>query len=182
MNIKIDFYIVIRGEFFGAAFKVRQNINCGDIFVLTTQSILYAKICMKEEWQMTIEELAREYEQQYDRLNAKMDALKPLLCVYRGQDLYLLRKRIRIYYDMASGKNDARPGLVECLKALQPGNTLVVWKLDRLGRDLKSLITTIDELRQKNIGFKVLTGQGAQIDTTTPNGRLVWNICSTCRI
>ena len=42
MNIKIDFYIVIRGEFFGAAFKVRQNINCGDIFVLTTQSILYA--------------------------------------------------------------------------------------------------------------------------------------------
>lgn len=50
---------------------------------------------------MTIEELAREYEQQYDRLNTKMDALKPLLCVYRGQDLYLLRKRIRIYYDMA---------------------------------------------------------------------------------
>ena len=82
----------------------------------------------------------------------------------------------RIYYDMASGKNDARPGLVECLKALQPGNTLVVWKLDRLGRDLKSLITTIDELRQKNIGFKVLTGQGAQIDTTTPNGRLVFGI------
>ena len=82
----------------------------------------------------------------------------------------------RIYYDMASGKNDARPGLAECLKALQPGNTLVVWKLDRLGRDLKSLITTIDELRQKNIGFKVLTGQGAQIDTTTPNGRLVFGI------
>ena len=54
---------------------------------------------------MTIEELAREYEQQYDRLNAKMDALKPLLCVYRGQDLYLLRKRIRIYYDAASSPN-----------------------------------------------------------------------------
>ncbi|MDO4557170.1 MAG: recombinase family protein, partial [Lachnospiraceae bacterium] len=59
---------------------------------------------------------------------------------------------------------------------LQPENTLVVWKLDRLGRDLKSLITMIDELRQKNIGFKVLTGQGAQIDTTTPNGRLVFGI------
>ena len=82
----------------------------------------------------------------------------------------------RIYHDMASGKNDARPGLVQCLKALQPGNTLVVWKLDRLGRDLKSLITMIDELRQRNIGFKVLTGQGAQIDTTTPNGRLVFGI------
>ena len=84
--------------------------------------------------------------------------------------------RNRIYHDMASGKSDARPGLTECLKALQPGNTLVVWKLDRLGRDLKSLITTVDELRQKNIGFKVLTGQGAQIDTTTPNGRLVFGM------
>ncbi len=82
----------------------------------------------------------------------------------------------RIYQDMESGKNDARPGLTQCLKALQSGNTLVVWKLDRLGRDLKSLITMIDELRQKNIGFKVLTGQGAQIDTTTPNGRLVFGI------
>lgn len=50
---------------------------------------------------MTIDELAHEYEQQYRILNAKMDALKPLLCIYSGQDLYLLRKRIRIYYDMA---------------------------------------------------------------------------------
>lgn len=72
--------------------KCAKNINCGDIFVLTTQSILYAKICMKEEWQMTIEELAREYEQQYDRLNAKMDALKPLLCVYRGAGFVLAEK------------------------------------------------------------------------------------------
>ncbi len=50
---------------------------------------------------MTIEELANEYRQQYNVLNTKMDALKPLLCVYTGQDLYLLRKRIKIYYDMA---------------------------------------------------------------------------------
>lgn len=50
---------------------------------------------------MTIDELATEYEQQYCRLVVKMDALKPLLCVYRGQDLYLLRKKIRMYYDMA---------------------------------------------------------------------------------
>ena len=57
--------------------KCAKNINCGDIFVLTTQSILYAKICMKEEWQMTIEELAREYEQQYDRLN-EMDEYRRL--------------------------------------------------------------------------------------------------------
>ncbi|MDR2723668.1 MAG: recombinase family protein, partial [Holosporaceae bacterium] len=82
----------------------------------------------------------------------------------------------RIYHDTASGKKEARPGLAECLKALQPGNTLVVWKLDRLGRDLKNLITIVDELRRKNIGFKVLTGHGAQIDTSTPNGRLVFGL------
>ena len=46
---------------------------------------------------MTIDELAREYENQYKVLVAKMDGLKPLLCVYRGKDLYLLRKRIKIY-------------------------------------------------------------------------------------
>lgn len=50
---------------------------------------------------MTINELAQEYEKQYDVLNVKMDALKPLLYVYRGEDLYLLRKRMKVYYDMA---------------------------------------------------------------------------------
>ena len=50
---------------------------------------------------MTIDELALEYERQYSVLSAKLDALRPLLCVYTGEDLYLLRKRIRIYYDMA---------------------------------------------------------------------------------
>ena len=59
---------------------------------------------------------------------------------------------------------------------LQPGNTLVIWKLDRLGRDLKHLISTIDQLRQQDVGFKVLTGQGAQIDTTTSNGRLMFGL------
>ena len=81
-----------------------------------------------------------------------------------------------IYKDFASGRKDKRPGLESCLKALQPGNTLVVWKLDRLGRDLKHLINTVDSLRKKDIGFKVLTGHGAQIDTTTANGRLVFGI------
>ena len=50
---------------------------------------------------MTIEELAKEYEAQYNTLKAKMDGLTPLLSVYRGKELYLLRKRIAIYYDMA---------------------------------------------------------------------------------
>lgn len=82
----------------------------------------------------------------------------------------------RIYEDLASGRKDDRPGLIACLKALQPGNTLVVWKLDRLGRDLKHLVTTVDELRTRDIGLKVLAGAGAQIDTTTANGRLFFGI------
>lgn len=52
----------------------------------------------------------------------------------------------------------------------------MVWKLDRLGRDLKHLITTVDELRKHNIGLKVLAGAGAQIDTTTSNERLFFGI------
>lgn len=82
----------------------------------------------------------------------------------------------RIYEDLASGRKDDRPGLLTCLKALQPGNTLVVWKLDRLGRDLKNLINLVEDLKKKNIGLKVLSGAGAQIDTTTPNGKMVFGL------
>jgi DNA invertase Pin-like site-specific DNA recombinase len=82
----------------------------------------------------------------------------------------------RIYEDRASGRKDHRPGLDECLKALQPGNTLAVWKLDRLGRDLKHLVDLVDTLRQAGTGLRVLAGAGAEIDTTTANGRLVFGI------
>ncbi len=82
----------------------------------------------------------------------------------------------RIYQDMASGKKDLRPGLNECMKAIQPGNTLVVWKLDRLGRDLRHLVEVVDKLNKQDIGLKVLTGHGAQIDTTTSHGRLMFGI------
>jgi DNA invertase Pin-like site-specific DNA recombinase len=85
----------------------------------------------------------------------------------------------RIYYDQVSGKADKRPGLDACLKALQPGNSLVVWKLDRLGRDLRHLVNTIEDLRVKNIGFKVLSGAGADIDTNTPNGKLFFGVFAT---
>lgn len=85
----------------------------------------------------------------------------------------------RIYQDLASGRFDDRPGLNACLKALQPGNTLVVWKLDRLGRNLKHLITTVEELKNKDIGFKVLAGTGTQIDTSTPHGKLVFGISAS---
>jgi DNA invertase Pin-like site-specific DNA recombinase len=82
----------------------------------------------------------------------------------------------RVYEDLVSGRKDDRPGLAACVKALQPGNTLVVWKLDRLGRDLKHLVGLIDTLNQRQVGLKVLAGAGAQIDTTTANGRLVFGI------
>ena len=82
----------------------------------------------------------------------------------------------RLYEDRASGRRDHRPGLDACLKALQPGNTFVVWKLDRLGRDLKHLVTTVDELRDRGVGLRVLAGAGAEIDTSTANGRLIFGI------
>ncbi len=82
----------------------------------------------------------------------------------------------RQYADLASGRQDARPGLTACLKALQPGHTLVVWKLDRLGRDLKHLVGLMEELNHRQIGLKVLAGAGAHLDTTTANGRFVFGI------
>ena len=81
-----------------------------------------------------------------------------------------------IYNDSASGKRDDRPGLAACLKALRPGDLLVVWKLDRLGRDLKHLVNTAQDLADRGIGFKVLAGHGADIDTTTASGKLVFGI------
>ena len=82
----------------------------------------------------------------------------------------------RIYEDRASGRKDHRPGLESCLKALQPGNTFVVWKLDRLGRDLKHLVSTVEALRERGVGLRVLAGAGAEIDTGTANGRLIFAI------
>jgi DNA invertase Pin-like site-specific DNA recombinase len=82
----------------------------------------------------------------------------------------------QFYEDRASGKRDDRPGLEACLKSLREGDTLVVWKLDRLGRNLKHLVNTVHDLMERKIGFKVLSGQGANIDTTTASGRLVFGI------
>ena len=81
-----------------------------------------------------------------------------------------------LYSDTASGKKDDRPGLAACLQALREGDTLVVWKLDRLGRSLRHLVNVVHDLTSRGIGLKVLTGQGAAIDTTTPAGKLVFGI------
>jgi DNA invertase Pin-like site-specific DNA recombinase len=80
------------------------------------------------------------------------------------------------YEDHASGKKDDRPQLAACLKALRKGDTLLVWKLDRLGRDLRHLVNTVHDLTDRGIGLKVLTGEGAAIDTMTASGKLVFGI------
>ena len=82
----------------------------------------------------------------------------------------------RIYEDRASGKRDDRPGLAACLQALRAGDTLVIWKLDRLGRSLPHLVTTVRNLDARGVGLRVLSGEGAALDTTTPAGRLVFGI------
>ena len=82
----------------------------------------------------------------------------------------------QIYEDQASGKQDDRPQLAACLKALRSGDTLIVWKLDRLGRDLRHLVNVVHDLTERGVGLKVLTGQGAAIDTTTASGKLVFGI------
>ena len=82
----------------------------------------------------------------------------------------------QIYSDQASGKKAERAGFEACLKALRRGDVLVVWKLDRMGRSLSHLVETVTLLSERGIGLKVVTGQGAQIDTTTAAGRLSFGI------
>ena len=72
------------------------------------------------------------------------------------------------------GKRDDRPGLDACLKSLRKGDTLVAWKLDRIGRDLRHLVNLVHDLTKRGVGLRVLAGEGAAIDTTTPNGRLMF--------
>jgi len=81
-----------------------------------------------------------------------------------------------LYSDTASGKKDDRPGLAACLQSLREGDTLVVWKLDRLGRNLRHLVNTVHELTAAGVGLRVLSGQGAAIDTTTAGGKLIFGI------
>lgn len=81
-----------------------------------------------------------------------------------------------LYEDQASGKRDDRQGLAACVKALRAGDTLVVWKLDRLGRDLRHLVNLVHDLARRGVGLKVLTGQGAAIDTASAAGKLVFGI------
>ena len=79
----------------------------------------------------------------------------------------------RVFTDHASGSLDRRPELDRALDHARPGDTVVVWRLDRLGRDLRHLIDTVRSLEERGIGFRSLR---ESIDTTTPGGRLVFHL------
>lgn len=84
-----------------------------------------------------------------------------------------------IYSDKASGALNARQGLSRAIRRCKSGDVLVVWKLDRLGRSLIDLVGLVERLRARNVGLRVLTGQGAMIDTTRPEGRMIFGIFAT---
>ncbi|HCE8579391.1 TPA: recombinase family protein [Pseudomonas aeruginosa] len=78
-----------------------------------------------------------------------------------------------LYSDTASGKDAERKELAACLKALREGDTLVVWRLDRLGRSLPDLVRIIGELEKKGVGFESLT---EKIETSSAAGKLVFHV------
>jgi DNA invertase Pin-like site-specific DNA recombinase len=82
-----------------------------------------------------------------------------------------------IHVDTASGSKASRPGLEKCLQSLTAGDTLIVWRVDRLGRSLAHLVQVVNGLREKGVAFKSL--RDGAIDTTTASGDLIFNIfCS----
>jgi DNA invertase Pin-like site-specific DNA recombinase len=93
-------------------------------------------------------------------LNLQRDALEKAGCT-------------KIFTDTASGAKTERKGLDEALTYVRKGDTLVVWRLDRLGRSLPHLITTMTSLEERGIGFKSLM---ENIDTTTSGGKLIFHI------
>src|SRR6266496_4054820 len=93
-------------------------------------------------------------------LNLQQDALEKIGCT-------------KIFTDTISGTATERKGLDEAITFLRDGDTLVVWRLDRLGRSLKHLIETINTLTGRNIGFKSIT---ENIDTTTSGGKLIFHV------
>ena len=79
----------------------------------------------------------------------------------------------KIYREVVSGAQAHRPVLEELLENLRPGDVLVIWKLDRLGRSLKHLVELVGQLMEREVGLQSLQDP---IDTTTPSGRLIFNI------
>jgi len=79
----------------------------------------------------------------------------------------------KVFSDQQSGVATERPGLTSLFESLRPGDTLVIWRLDRLGRSLKHLIQLVEQLDQRKVGLKSLQ---ENIDTTTSGGRLVFHL------
>jgi DNA invertase Pin-like site-specific DNA recombinase len=79
----------------------------------------------------------------------------------------------RVFSDTASGRYTSRPGLDELLAQLRPGDVLVVWRLDRLGRSLRHLLDVMATIEERDAGLQSLT---EQLDTTTPAGRLIFHV------
>lgn len=82
----------------------------------------------------------------------------------------------KLYQDQLSGTKSNRPGLQLALEVLREGDTLVVWKLDRLGRTVKGLIDLVSQLHQKDIHFKSITDN---LDTSTPSGRFFFHVMAS---
>jgi len=97
---------------------------------------------------------------QEQNLDSQMDALKKANCE-------------KIFTDKISGAKATRPGLTQALESLKREDTLVVWKMDRLGRSIRHLIDLINQLNESGIGFKSLQ---ENIDTTTSGGKLIFHI------
>jgi DNA invertase Pin-like site-specific DNA recombinase len=81
-----------------------------------------------------------------------------------------------IFTDKASGSKEDRQGLDACLAELRPGDILLVWRLDRLGRSIRHLVSLIDDLQRRGIGFRSIC-DGA-IDTTSASGELIFHVFS----
>ena len=79
----------------------------------------------------------------------------------------------RVYVDHASGATESRPALDEMLGQLRPGDAVVIWRLDRLGRSLRHLIDLVAKLEQRGVGLRSLT---ESIDTSTPGGKLIFHV------
>jgi DNA invertase Pin-like site-specific DNA recombinase len=79
-----------------------------------------------------------------------------------------------IFTDKVSGAKSHRPGLDDCLKTLRAGDTLVVWRLDRLGRSMQHLVSVVTDLKARGVGFRSL--RDGAIDTTSASGELIFNI------
>jgi DNA invertase Pin-like site-specific DNA recombinase len=81
-----------------------------------------------------------------------------------------------IFEDVGSGADNSRKGLAAALDRCAAGDVLVAWKLDRLGRSTLDLVGLVEKLKGKDVGLKVLTGEGASIDTTRAEGKLIFAV------